>query len=296
MQNEIEQTGLVVSYYGSTIVLLVENGEEVTCFLRRNQELPVVGDWVKWEKQSDGKGIVLNIMPRRTLLSRGDGRDKQKPIAANVDLLVIVMAPLPVFSEYLIDRYLLASELLGINALILLNKADLLDENNKADLIERLRIYESIPYPIALTSVYSSDGLSHLRDILKEKTAVLIGPSGVGKSSMIASLTEGHHLRIGEVSKKGTGKHTTTSTQLYRMENSGALIDSPGVREFHLWPLNKNEILQGFKEFKPFIGHCQFRDCLHIKEPNCAVQEAISSGKISAKRFQSYVTLMAGKK
>ena len=286
------ERGLVISYFGNSVAVEAEDGQVFQCHLRRNQELPVVGDYVHWEKEGDTTGIVTGITPRRSLLARGDNRGKMKPIAANIDAIVIVMAPPPIFSEYLIDRYLVAAELLKIQPILVLNKVDLLDEAAKPAAFARLMAYQDISYPIVLSSIYIKEGLVDLSRQLKEKTAVLVGPSGVGKSSIIAALGNGEAIRIGEVSSKGAGKHTTTATRLYHLPQGGSLIDSPGVREFNLWPVSRQEVSSSFKEFQSFLGGCKFRDCQHLVEPGCAVQAAVASGKISPQRFASYQALM----
>ena len=291
MQTEVTQQGLVISYFGNSVAVEADDGQVFQCQLHRNQELPVVGDLVSWTLEKSGTGRIQGILPRRSLMSRGDGHSKQKPIAANVDHIVIVMAPPPVFSEYLVDRYLIAAELLKISPIVVMNKADLLNDSDRKTVDARLNVYADIGYPVVLSSILLNNGLQDLTSALKDKTSVLVGPSGVGKSSIIAALC-GEDIRIGEVSAKGTGKHTTTATRLYHLPNGGQLIDSPGVREFSLWPVDKQDILRGFREFKPFLGECRFRDCQHLVEPGCVVQAALASGKISPQRFLSYQELM----
>ena len=284
--------GVVISYFGNSVAVEEEDGQVFQCHLRRNQELPVVGDRVIWHLESADTGVILQILSRRSLLSRGDGRGKMKPIAANVDAIVIVMAPAPIFSDYLVDRYLIAAELLNIKPIIVLNKADLLNDSSRVAALAQLTPYGDINYPIILSSIYDKASLAALDASLKDKTCVLVGPSGVGKSSIIAALSQADSIRIGDVSAKGAGKHTTTATRLYHLPQGGHLIDSPGVREFNLWPVTKQEILRGFKEFQPVLTGCKFRDCSHLVEPGCAVQAAVASGKISAQRFASYQALM----
>jgi ribosome biogenesis GTPase len=286
-----EQTGLVISYFGSSVAVEANDGQVFQCHLRRNQELPVVGDRVRWQAQADNTGIILSIEPRLTLLSRGDGRGQSKPIAANIDAMVVVMAPPPIFSEYLVDRYLIAAELLHIQPILVINKIDLLDEAGQAAVRQCVLPYCHIPYEVVLSSTYTADGLQALTHVLKDKTAVLVGPSGVGKSSIISAIG-GEAIRTTEVSAKGAGKHTTTATRLYHLEQGGYLIDSPGVREFNLWKVTKKEVLAGFKEFQSYLGNCRFRDCQHVAEPGCAVQEAVKAGKISAHRYANYQALM----
>jgi len=289
-----EQHGLVVSYFGNSVAVETADGQVFPCHLRRNQELPVVGDRVVWMQSEEGAGIVLRIEPRRSVIARGDQRGKAtiKPIAANVDHIIIVMAPPPIFSEHLVDRYLMAAELLNIKPIIVLNKIDLLNETSHSAAVQRLAAYQDVPYSVALISARSGEGLAKLSDLLASRSAVLVGPSGVGKSSIIAALTGSDTIRTSNVSPRGAGKHTTTATRFYHLPQGGSLIDSPGVREFHLWPVTRQEILQGFKEFQPFLGGCKFRDCQHLSEPGCKVQAAVADGKISPLRYAHYQELM----
>jgi ribosome biogenesis GTPase len=291
-ENALGQQGLVISYFGNSVAVEAENGQVFQCHLRRNQDLPVVGDKVCFELGQGETGTIITIEPRRSLLARGDNRGKSKPIAANIDAIVIVMSPPPIFSEYLVDRYLIASELLHIPPILVLNKMDLLTDATRQAAMDRLLPYRHIPYPVVLSSARTQEGLHDLGLQLKDRMAVLVGPSGVGKSSIIAGLGNDLAIRVGDVSPKGAGKHTTTATRLYHLPQGGSLIDSPGVREFNLWSVNQKEVLQGFKEFQHFLEGCKFRDCLHLVEPGCAVQAATASGKISQERFKSYQELM----
>lgn len=287
-----DQQGLVISYYGSTVSVETADGREIPCHLRRNQELPVVGDEIYFELEAGSvSGIVKGILPRRTVLARADNRGRMKPIAANIDVLVIVMSPPPVFSADLVDRYLAAAELLGIESVLVVNKSDLMLDSNEA-FEAVLDIYRAIPYPVVLSSVKAKGGLDQLAALLAGRRGVLVGPSGVGKSSLIAALSSQDWIRIGEVSASGSGKHTTTASRLYHLDDGGALIDSPGVRDFQLWPLTKVEVLRGFREFQDYLSGCRFRDCVHAVEPGCAVQQAVADGRISAARYQSYQELL----
>lgn len=292
MQKLNEQKGLVVSYFGSSVAVEAEDGQVFQCHLHRNQELPVVGDTVRWQLEKGDTGTIISIEPRRSLLTRGDGHDKTKPLAANIDLLVIVMAPPPIFSEYLVDRYLVAAELLAIQPLLVLNKIDLLTDATRQTALDCLAPYVRIPYPVVVSTIFGDAGLNELAAMLKDKTAALVGPSGVGKSSIINGLGSIDVVRTGDVTAKGGGKHTTTATRLYHLPQGGNVIDSPGVREFNLWPVSKQDVLRGFKEFQPFLNGCRFRDCQHVAEPGCAVQAAVASGTISPERYSSYQTLM----
>jgi ribosome biogenesis GTPase len=287
----IPREGLVVAYFGHSVAVEVEDGQVFHCHLHRNQELPVVGDKVQWKPESENQGVVTAILPRSSLLSRGDGHGKMKPIAANIDVIAIVMAPPPVFSAYLLNRYLVASALLGIQPILVVNKIDLLPDAENT-LKELLMPYRQLDYAVILTSVYLAGGLDELVLFLREKSAVLVGPSGVGKSSIIAKLAEDAVIPTSVVTHKGIGKHTTTGTRLYHLPKGGCLIDSPGVREFNLWPVAQADLLRGFSEFAAFLGECKFRDCQHLTEPGCRLREAAEQGKISRIRFDTYKILV----
>lgn len=285
------RSGLVIAYFGNSVAVETADGEVIPCYLRRNQTLPLVGDQVMWQPQAEG-GVIVEIAPRRSQFARGDGHGKMKLIAANVDRILIVMAPPPIFSEEMVNDYLIAAELLGIEPVIVINKMDLLNQEEKQLLKIRLEAYQKIPYSVILSSIFIEDGLEDIKTILHDQTAVLVGPSGVGKSSLIAANCPQDVLSVGDVTSKGIGRHTTTATRLYHLPNGGCVIDSPGVREFNLWRLTPQEVWQGFKEFRKIEGSCKFRDCAHLKEPDCAVKAAVSRGEMSKERFASYDRLM----
>jgi ribosome biogenesis GTPase len=284
-----EREGLIVVHFGSHIELEDAAGNIFRCYLRKNLAPLITGDRVLWRLEPNNTVVIVRALPRKSLLARPENNSKTKLIAANVDVLVIVAASTPIFSEQLIDRYIVAAENVKIRPIILLNKIDLLDEKTLAALKKRLAIYETMGYLVIAASIYLEDGLKQLGEFLKNKTAMLVGASGVGKSSILATFTQHATIAINVVSAAtGFGKHTTTMTRLYHLAQGGNLIDSPGVREFGLWNLRPQEILQGFIDFHPFLGQCKFRDCQHQKEPGCALQQAVINKKINLERWESY--------
>lgn len=290
--DKVVNTGLVISSFGNIVALETSKGDVIQCHLRRNQESPVVGDKVEWLKEESQTSVISAVLPRQSVLLRSDSHGNKKPIAANINTIVIVMAPPPIFSEYLIDRYIVAAELLRIPVILIVNKADLLDPVSSNALHHRLSVYQQMTYLSLLTSAITEDGLKELEKFLKNKRVVFVGPSGVGKSSIIAAFCQGQPIRIGSTTSKGVGKHTTAANHLYHLPFGGEVIDSPGVREFNVWPMNQRELLQGFKEFQLLVKQCKFRDCQHLAEPQCAVKQAVNEGKISAKRYESYQTMI----
>jgi ribosome biogenesis GTPase len=290
-----EREGIIIAHFGASVDVEDSTGQSFHCHLRKNAEPAITGDRVLWRLEKDQTGIVVKILPRKSLLSRPE-KNKMKLIAANVDILVIETAPPPLFSERLIDRYIVAAEYLKIQPVILLNKIDLLDEATKLNLQTALSVYEKIGYQVIYSSIYLQNGLNELREFLTGKTSVLVGVSGVGKSSIIAHLTHDAEIRIGEVSEsKGSGRHTTTTTRLYRIPEGGSLIDSPGVREFALFHLPPEEVIRGFIDFRPFLGQCKFRNCQHQTEPDCALAQAIKAKLISEARWLSYCEIIENK-
>ena len=284
-----EFEGLVVAHFGASAEVEDKAGQVYHCHLRRNAEPCITGDRVLWRFEQDHKtGVVAGVLPRHSLLARPERNNKVKLIAANVDEIVIVMAPPPLLSFRLIDRYLVAAEYLKIPAVIVFNKVDLLSEEELLELKHSFSIYQKMGYPVIYSSIYQS-GLHELGEYIKEKTVVLVGVSGVGKSSIIAAFTGLTNIMIGNVSTIAQlGKHTTTTTRLYHLPQGGSLIDSPGVREFSLWHLPPADVLQGFIDFHPFLGTCQFRNCLHQTEPGCALLQAVENKEISLDRWESF--------
>ena len=233
--------------------------------------------------------MIVAQLPRNTELCRPDSRGQLKPVAANVDLIVIVFAPLPEPHPNLIDRYLVAAEHAGITPLLLLNKADLIDAQNGPALEALLAVYRQLGYPLLEVSAHEGGGMQALQERLNGHVSVFVGQSGVGKSSLVNSLLPGVDTRVGPLSEQtGAGTHTTTTARLFHFPGGGKLIDSPGIREFGLGHVSRDDVEAGFIEFHELLGHCRFRDCKHDREPGCALLKALEEGRIQQQRMNSY--------
>ena len=287
-----EQEGLVTAHFG-TQVEVEANGEVQRCHLRSNLEGLVTGDRVVW-CAGDPVGVVVAQIPRNSELLRPDPYGKLKPVAANIDQIIIVISPLPEPHANLIDRYLVAAEAVSIPPLILLNKTDLIDDSNREAIEDLLEPYPRLGYPVLHASCKTSDGLHALREALQQRISIFVGQSGVGKSSLVNALLPEVNARVGALSEQhGKGTHTTTTAQLFHLAAGGDLIDSPGIREFGLWHMDRQQVERGFKEFDPLLGQCKFRDCQHQHEPGCALLEALQDGRISERRLASYRHIVA---
>ncbi len=250
-----------------------------------------VGDLVEVALPGEeSRPAVINaILPRKSTLTRGRGY-KTHVIAANIDLvLIIISAVRPDFRHSLLDRYLLVAERNDLPAAVCLNKCDLA-EMRKFDRIKEY--YNRIGYRMIYTSAKTGEGVSELKKLLKNKITAVIGHSGVGKSSLIKVVQPGLDIHTREISaKSGKGKHTTTHTGLYPLDIGGGIIDTPGIKELGVGDILKKELKDYFVEFKNYGNECRFADCLHLKEPGCAVIEAVSKGHIPAERHLSYVQI-----
>lgn len=293
-----EQIGLVIAHFGVQVeveALAGElSGQVFRCHLRANLPALVTGDQVVWRAGNQGIGVIVAQLPRSTELCRPDPRGQLKPVAANVDLLVIVFAPLPEPHANLIDRYLVAAEHAGIRPLLLLNKADLIDEQNGVALNTMLSVYRQLGYPLLEVSAHQGDGMEQLKQQLDGNVSVFVGQSGVGKSSLVNTLLPDVDTRVGPLSElSGLGTHTTTTARLFHFPGGGELIDSPGIREFGLVHVSRDDVEAGFIEFNELIGQCRFRDCKHDREPGCALLKALEDGRLHPQRMASYRQILA---
>ena len=267
----------------------IEIGSVWRCHTRTNLEALVTGDRVKWQADPNtGLGIITAIHPRQSLLTRPDRYHKVKPVAANVSLIVIVFASFPEVAPSLIDRYIVACADAEIPALLVLNKADLIKENDP--ILSLMQEYQTLGYEVI--QCQANGDLSALADRLAGETVAFVGQSGVAKTSLINAMVPDAAQKTNIISENSAlGQHTTTSTRLIAFGEGAALIDSPGIREFGLWHLNAAKVQTGFPEIENLLGHCQFRNCTHKHEKLCALRLAAQSGEILQRRLDSYLRL-----
>lgn len=283
IKKEALQQGLVVAAYGKRYGVEVEDGSQISCVTRGKKNDLACGDRVEVKMTDTHEGVVEKLHSRSSLLFRSNAY-KTKTLASNVTQVIIVLATTPSFYEALLNRCLIAAEAAKIKALIVLNKCDLADNTEAMKL---LSIYQNLGYQVQPLS--AKNDIAPLKQWLKNQTSVLVGQSGMGKSTIVNALLPNSAVRTQEVSTVlDSGKHTTTAAHLYHMDSDSDLIDSPGLQEFGLNHLNIEELEHAFIEFRPFLGKCRFNNCKHLHEPDCAVISAVESGKVSPVRLAFY--------
>ncbi|GIX22060.1 MAG: putative ribosome biogenesis GTPase RsgA [Gammaproteobacteria bacterium] len=285
------ESGLVIAHYGRSAAVEDGRGELVSCHLRRHTADVVCGDRVTFRRLPDGHGVVESRLPRRSVLARADARGRERALAANVDLLLVVLAPRPEPDWPMACAYLAYAAAHGLEAQLLFNKSDLPETAGHED---TLAAYTAAGLPVLRTSCRSGEGLAALRARLAGHTAVLVGASGVGKSSLVKALLPDLAVRVQALSAlAGLGTHTTTTTTLYHLPDGGDLIDSPGVRRFAVGGLDPAAVRAAFPDFAEHAAHCRYPDCSHRHEPDCAVRRAAAEGRIVPLRLQHYEVLLA---
>jgi len=289
----ISLPGLVIVNYGKNQLIEDAAGAIHRCVARRGLPQIVCGDEVTWQPTGATTGVIETLQPRRTILLRAIGINKSRPLASNIDLVIIAAAPEPALDYFLIDKYIVAANLAKTEPLILINKSDLIKPEDRGRVESLINEYRAIGYTILLTSTLEKTGIEEFSESLIGKTSILVGQSGVGKSSLIKHLLPDRDIAVGRLSAaSGLGKHTTTSTTLYHLPHGGNLIDSPGVRDFHLGRIAGDELDNCFREFRPYLGQCRFNDCRHLSEPGCAITAAVTAGHILKRRMESYQNLL----
>lgn len=267
---------------------------------RQIENLIVVGDRVNVLVDEGSKPMIVERFPRHNQLSRSTsnrpgGSMVEQVLVSNVDQVIAVFAaanPEPKWN--LLDRYLVMAEAVELPVWIVITKTDLMEQAPAIDeLNHQLAVYQKIGYPVLLTSCVQKKGIDELRSMLNEKNSVLIGKSGVGKTSLLNALMPGLDYKVSNVNEiTGKGRHTTSAMHLLPMGERTTLIDSPGTREFGLWDVDPEDLDWCFKDMRPYLGNCKFKlDCQHEDEPACAVRQAVVNGQIEPRRYHSYLKL-----
>ncbi len=285
-----EREGLIVAAHGRHY-LAQADGQLWQCVTRGKKSDVATGDRVRFVATSIDQGVIEEILPRATLLYRSD-QFKSKLLASNITQLFIVVATEPGFSDDLVSRALVASEAAGIRAHLILNKIDVTAQLDA--MRERVALYAGLGYPVHEVSAtgHPAQTLETLQPLLRDQSTILIGQSGMGKSSLVNLLVPDADIAVREISQRlDTGKHTTTFTRLYTVDDHTSVIDSPGFQEFGLYHLSEGMLERAFPEFAPHLGRCRFYNCHHVAEPGCALLEAVAEEQVDAARHQLYLQL-----
>lgn len=282
--------GQIVREYGQT--LEVESGHAIyLCFPRKNIDSIVIGDQVEFEwNAATQQGVITRRLSRKNVLCRADRYHPIKEMAANLDQVIVIFAVTPRPNTFYLDQYLVAAELAGIPPCLVLNKNDL---SYTSTVIDTLAAYEKLNYPVISVSAETGAGLETLLEKAAGKTSFLLGASGVGKSSLINALVKTAKARINAVSEAtGKGQHTTSVSRLYRLQNNASIIDVPGIRELKLPQSEHANLIQGFPEFRSYLGQCRFRNCTHRDDPGCVLVAKVKAGELSRQRLQHYYRML----
>jgi len=297
--------GIVIRSTGSWYDILLEDKTKIQCRIKGRFRLegikhtnPIaVGDWVEVEKESATEhGIITQIEPRKNyIIRKSSNLSKQTHIiASNIDqLLIVATLVYPVTSLGFIDRLLLTAEAYHIPSIIVFNKSDLCEGELGEILNQTIHLYKNIGYTCFDTSVVSGKNTETLKEILTRKTTLVSGHSGVGKSSLLNSISPNLNLRTGQISNfSQKGMHTTTFAEMFELDFGGFIIDTPGIKEFGLVDFEEAELSHYFIEMRPYLTQCKFNNCKHLNEPGCAIKQAVEAGLIAEERYVSYINIL----
>ncbi|MBL9093676.1 MAG: ribosome small subunit-dependent GTPase A [Planctomycetaceae bacterium] len=292
--------GRVLSVHGLTCLVEADDGTTLQCAVRRilktlateDRHVVVAGDEVYFRLANDKEGMIERVEPRTGVISR-TSRGRQHVIAANVEQMCIVSsAAEPYLKPHLIDRFIVGAERAQIKPIICITKIDLIAPHELQPLIG---VYARCGYDVLPLSAISGFNVDALRKLLAGKRSVVVGQSGVGKSSLLNAVEPQLNLRVGVVSEETQkGKHTTTTAKLIKLQSGGYVVDTPGIRTMELWDVIPEEVCGAFRDLRPFIYHCRFPDCTHHHEAGCAVKDAVADGRLDVRRYESYLQLFAG--
>jgi len=285
------QQALVVATYSRRMGLRLPGGQEVDARIKGKRLRPVCGDRVEVEPiPNESDWLITRILERDNELSRPNLRGKVEVLAANIDRLLVMAAGTPQPDWEIVDRYLCAAEVMSVAAAVIYNKSDL---PATSSLDEILSDYDRIGYVVVRCSARSGDSIDAVCSLLRSGVSIIVGQSGVGKSSLINRLLGDEQLRTATISgKSGEGRHTTVNSALLQLPDGGAVIDSPGVRDYAP-ALQSDDVVIGYREIAMTAQRCRFANCNHLREPGCAVKLAVDDGSISKRRYDSYRHLLA---
>jgi ribosome biogenesis GTPase len=281
-------TGVVLASYGRG-VLVQAASETLRCSLKGRKQRIVCGDRVRWTHETAHDGASVDVIePRRNLIERIDSRGRPEPVAANIDRVAVVVAPEPVADWFLVDRYWAGAQLKDIKTVLIVNKSDLGQAGVRAD----IDTYRRLGVTCLETAAHSGAGIAALRDQLNTGVTLLVGQSGVGKSSLVNALVPAAAAQTSELTRDAEGRHTTTTARWYTLGGAAAIIDAPGVRDFAPPASLVRAAERGFVEIHALSVECRFNDCRHLGEPGCAVRVAVQGGAVAERRYESYRRLL----
>ncbi|MGI9260617.1 MAG: ribosome small subunit-dependent GTPase A [Woeseiaceae bacterium] len=292
MTVEIQQQCLVIGAYSRRMTLQLENHGEIEARIKGKKLKPVCGDLVIAEPiQNEPEWLITRICPRRNELTRPDSRGRKDILAANVDCVIAMAAIEPEPDWYIIDRYLAAAEIMDAKGIVVFNKTDLGPTSAETEAI--LDEYAACGYGVFQCSATTGSNLGQLLAAMRDRVSIIVGQSGVGKSSVINRIISDAEQRTGKLSdSSGEGRHTTVNSVMLDLPDGGAVIDSPGVRDYAPSIESQQDVNHGFREIRDRSQDCRFANCIHLREPGCAVKADVDTGDISARRYESYKRLM----